>query len=37
MHFHVSDAEAHNFRNTVEKIAPVLLLRIKEAVLGALA
>ena len=37
MHFHVADAETHHFRDAVEQIAPVLLLRVEEAVLWALA
>jgi hypothetical protein len=37
MHFHVGDSQPHHLRNAVEQIAPVLLLRIEEGVLRALA
>ena len=37
MHFDVGDAETHHLGNAVEQIAPVLLLRVEEAVLRALA
>jgi hypothetical protein len=36
MHFYVADAEPHHLRNTINDISPVLLLRVEEAVLGAL-
>ena len=34
MHLDIGNAETHDLRNSVEKVAPVLLLRIEEGVLG---
>jgi hypothetical protein len=37
MHFHVADTEADHLRYAVEQFALVFFLRVKKAVLGALA
>jgi hypothetical protein len=37
MHFDVADAKPRYLRNAIEQVAPVLFLRIEEAVLGLLA
>jgi hypothetical protein len=37
MDLDIAEAAAHHLRDTVEQIAPILLLRVEEAVLGRLS
>jgi hypothetical protein len=37
VHLDVGDAETHHLGYTIEQVSPILLLRIKETVLGALS